>query len=763
MQGRVLAIFFTPLLVGFAAWLGTPGMQAADPQDFAVKVTAQVQESPPRIQLQWPAGAFSTSYAISRKLRDDQSWSPLASVPGDATGFADDAVVLGAAYEYEIMQQNSDGLIAYGYIYAAIQLSCPGDRGRLVLMVDTSVAPDLQVELSLLQSDLLGDGWTVLRHDIDRASTPPDVKALIQQDYGGDPANTKAVFLFGHVPVPYSGDINPDQHPTHKGAWPADVFYADMSGTWTDASVDDTSSEDPRNHNIPGDGKYDQSDTPGTAVLQVGRVDFSDLPTFSESEVELLRRYLNKNHSFRHGSFQVAQRGLIRDNFGEIDGDAPATDAWRTFIAFFGPAGAVPVGPDEFFPTLDAQSFLWAYGGGGGEYYQADTVGSTSDFAIQSPQCVFYMLDGSYFGDWDSPDNLLRAALASPGYGLAAAWTGLPHWFLHHMALGETIGFSTLLAQNNRGLYENQVNSSAGQVHIGLMGDPTLRMQVTEPPANLQASSTNGSVELSWTPPSESVVGYYVYRADALSGPFSRLVRNFITDTSFTDDGAPPGSKTYMVRAIKLETSASGSYYNPSQGVFVTVDAGSGPVLPVVNIDAITPNANEVGPVDGSIVITRAGPTNAPLTVSFDIGGTAVNGTDYAQIANSVVIPAGATSGWITIHPISDYLVDTNETVTLTLSSSAAYVVGPGHSASITIQEAPPPNPPPTMLITRQTGRLIALRFQGTAGAAFSLKFSGDLLKWTLLGTGVVGNDSWANFMDTVETNRSRFYRAEWQ
>lgn len=30
------------------------------------------------------------------------------------------------------------------------------------------------------------------------------------------------IFLFGDIAVPYSGDINPDAHPDHKGAWPAD-------------------------------------------------------------------------------------------------------------------------------------------------------------------------------------------------------------------------------------------------------------------------------------------------------------------------------------------------------------------------------------------------------------------------------------------------------------------------------------------------------------------------------------------------------------
>ena len=35
-----------------------------------------------------------------------------------------------------------------------------------------------------------------------------------------DPINTKAVYLLGRIPVPYSGFINPDSHPDHEGAWP---------------------------------------------------------------------------------------------------------------------------------------------------------------------------------------------------------------------------------------------------------------------------------------------------------------------------------------------------------------------------------------------------------------------------------------------------------------------------------------------------------------------------------------------------------------
>src|SRR5437762_840004 len=134
----------------------------------------------------------------------------------------------------------------------------------------------LATELTRLQQDLTGDGWTVIRKDVSRTATVASVKSLIKAEYDADRANVKAVFLFGHVPVPRSGDINPDGHDNHKGAWAADTYYADMDGAWTDSTVNDTSAERADNYNTPGDGRFDQSEIPSDLELAVGRVDLSN-------------------------------------------------------------------------------------------------------------------------------------------------------------------------------------------------------------------------------------------------------------------------------------------------------------------------------------------------------------------------------------------------------------------------------------------------------------------------------------------------------
>ena len=129
----------------------------------------------------------------------------------------------------------------------------------------------------------------------------------------------EAVFLLGHVPVPYSGNVM-SAHTDHRGAYPADLYYGELDGEWTDQTVYNKSAIRMANFNSPGDGKFDQTYLPSDVDLQVGRVDLNNLPVFHEGEIELTRRYLKKNHDYRNGKIQIARRGLVRNNLGEMLG-----------------------------------------------------------------------------------------------------------------------------------------------------------------------------------------------------------------------------------------------------------------------------------------------------------------------------------------------------------------------------------------------------------------------------------------------------------
>lgn len=557
---------------------------------YAVQLSATVSADPPRIELNWPADPFPISrYTVHRKAPAENAWNEGVPLSGDATRFTDENVEVGKTYEYQVIKYGPN-YTGFGYITVGLHAPLVDARGRVILVVDDSFAGPLAGEIARLQSDLAGDGWTVLRRDVSRGASPEEVKAAIRREYNADKENTRAVFLLGRIPIVLSGNLNVDGHGSRP--MPADVFYGDMDGEWTDAN---------------GDGVYDQSLQPSEVELQVGRVDFADLPgRYSPvpypGEVELMKRYLDKNHAYRHAAVRPRHRGLI-GGLGDGNGQAYSAAAFRNFSALVGNTN-VAIANSEADASLDerwitrlsADDYLWAFGGGAGSDFTVGALGRhgpyadlwASDFIEHRPKGTFYLMFGSWFADWSKPDNLLRTVLASPEHSLAAAWSGRPHLFFHHMGAGETLGYGIRLSQNNAGLYQNQVQRQLRGVHISLLGDPTLRMHQVAPPTDVNASAQGGEVALTWRASSDAVLGYHVYRSTSPDGPFTRLTDGVITDTRFIDSRRLGDATIYQVRAIALTSGPSGSFFNASQAATVMV-GGSG----VVSEAFIDPRASD--------------------------------------------------------------------------------------------------------------------------------------------------------------------------
>ncbi|MBI5093396.1 MAG: hypothetical protein HZB26_13270, partial [Candidatus Hydrogenedentes bacterium] len=525
----------------------------------------------------------------------------------------------------------------------------------------------LSSELALLQQDLVGDGWTVLRHDVNRSDSVPSVKSLILADYTADPANIKAVFLFGHVPVPYSGNLNPDGHPDHQGAWPADVFYGEMNGTWTDTTVNTTTATDPRNRNIPGDGKYDQSTIPTAVELWVGRVDLANMPAFPLSELQLLRQYLNKDHDFRQKTTTVQSRALVSDNFtGLVEG--PAQTGWR----FSALAGAASVSAGSW-STLTSNDYLLAYGCGAGTYTSAGGIASTANYASSTYRAMFQMLFGSYFGDWDNSNNFLRAPLCNRTYGLTSCWVARPHWFIHHMGLGKPIGHGMRLSTTSSLYY---MSYSASQAHIALMGDPTLRLQYVLPPTGVSAIPSGSNASISWTASADTgILGYNIYRSTLADGPFTRLNGGpLVAGTTYSDTSPLGGGATYMIRAVRLEQSSSGTYYNASQGAFASyTPSATPPPAPVITTDG--GNGAGVDYTTNNASLTLAGTCDSSL-VSIQVNGSTTGVTYTAGQTTwsySGTLSAGANLFSVT-GTDAQPLTSSADTITINLDTTAPTV-----------------------------------------------------------------------------------------
>jgi hypothetical protein len=609
--------FFTFVMSVF--FLASFAMQAQMPKDYAVMLNASIQKMPtPRITVSWAKDDFAKQYSVFRRLLGATAWgNSVADLDSASTKYTDDAVELGKQYEYQVLKKavQNDSIIylGSGYVVSGIEVPPPASRGKVLLLIDSTIYSPLQKEITRLVQDLQSEAWIVVprlvaRTEAFNGAAVKNVKNIILQEYNKDKKNLKSVFILGRMAVPYSGNLNPDGHPDHLGAWPADCYYGDVDGNWTDKSVNSTAAGREQNKNIPGDGKFDQTgfDEGLSALnieLQVGRVDFYDMPSFRdtsrhkslfESELELYKRYLDKNHAYRSGEQNLKTKGIVADNFGSYGGDMFANSGWRNFSALLGDAN---VKASDYFTGVADTNVLWAYGCGGGYYTSCGGVGSTTDFVSRPVNAVFNMLFGSYFGDWDSQDNIMRAILASKGAALTCSWAGRPHWYYHTMGMGETIGSAALLSQNNyagyiyRGLFNAQypngviiLPSGTRWIHNALLGDPTLRMNMNKgavpKPINFTqhvAGQGNVKVILKWDAGEQDankIDGYFVYRSDSQTAPYTLLNTSLLTEKTFTDDKvAEQKSYTYFIRSAAIRQSTTGTYYDFSDSVGVSLIA----------------------------------------------------------------------------------------------------------------------------------------------------------------------------------------------
>lgn len=603
-------------------------------QDKSVLLSATVQNNPPQITISWQLIGEATAFNVFRKAKNDNSWGTAVAtgLAGTSTSWKDNNVQPGIGYEYRVTATGT--ATANGYIYSAIELPEVYNRGKILLVYDTISTAGLELEIDRWVGDVEGDGWEVIKIPVDQNESVTHVKSRIVDEYNHDKENVRSLFIFGNIPVPYSGNVVPDGHSDHVGAWPADGYYAELSGEWTDVVINNTSASQERNWNTPGDGKFDQAIFPTDLTLETGRVDMRNLPAFSQSETQLLKNYLDKNHAYRNKHFTTINRALIDDNFtGYAEGFSAS--GWRNFGVL---CGASDIVTTDYFNTMENENYQWSYGCGGGYYNSCSGIGNTSNFAQDSLQSIFTMLFGSYFGDWDSPsDNFLRAALAS-GSTLTNCWSGRPFWQFHQMGLGDHIGYSAMRSMNNSGAVYDGNNSIRG-VHMALMGDPTLRAHIIAPVQNFVANYLDRKAELSWDASQDLIAGYHIFRKIGNTAVYEKINPELITSTVFTDSCLiQPGIYTYMVRAVKLETTNSGSFYNMSTGITDTLHS----------------------------------PDYNPLIADFSYAqnGSKISITNTSQNALEYQWNFGDGNTSSEQNPLHDYAIDGIYTITLIASSS---------------------------------------------------------------------------------------------
>lgn len=566
-------------------------------------------DSPGQIRLNWyydfdlKRSSAGDGNTVQRRVVEpdnwlsDADWRPMAVVT-NALSYTDATAQPGTHYEYRV---GDASLLNERYIQAGIDLPPVERRGRVLLLVAKNVASGLATSLTQLRRDLAGDGWEVAFRE---APTHDDavwannvrnialIKSWIADEWSAHSNQFKAVFLLGHVAIPYSGRGPEDGHKEEIGAWGADSYYGDLDGQFTDTLQIAPGAPEPW-RNVAGDGKFDQDWFPTNRAglrgleVAVGRVDFARLPAFArQSEKELLRQYLDKDHRFRHKQIVLPERAIVGTYFGEpfnSHGKCAHFNALRAASALWGGDDERVRFGDIFQPD---NACLFGLQGGFGA---PDGINNSADFnrgfgcvrftsadfanPAKEPAVLVYVLAGSYFMNWNFENDLMRAALATPNYGLVSLSGYGVNWRFDPLGAGFPIGdamVKTSLGQSSH-MGDEPIGYNTIRL-LAVLGDPTLRLRVTAPARDVKGSAKGNRVTLTWTSPHTPAPQYLVYRSvNGLDGPFSRLTANAGEATTFTDTAAPRGAKLYQVRVAERVLMPGGSFTNLSQGAFVEV------------------------------------------------------------------------------------------------------------------------------------------------------------------------------------------------
>jgi hypothetical protein len=440
---------------------------------------------------------------------------------------------------------------------SGVQLPAVDAPGHVLLVVDRTLTNNATYAsaINAITRDLSAEGWVVARFgaarhdDVTWSNNPPriaELKNWITGYRNAFPTQTRAVLLFGHLPIPHSGLLSPDGHLYRP--LPADGYYGDLDGAWTDVGHWPLAPGLSK-PNLAGDGIFDQELIPPNASgvaaveLAVGRVDFANMPAFAaatppQGEVELLARYANKTRRYRRAELTLPERAIYGGYFSS-NSVSEAQDLLGQHLARLGTRlGSAVVGTNvsgatkgDFF-TAGLPAVWGVLGGFAGGYdsihsrgevwpYHGISLHQTSDLVSDAaePPIAFSLMHSSWVTEWDAPNHLGRGLLSTKNYGYAWSYAGANQieWQYPSMALGRTIGEAWVKTQNDAWMWplvsvQHQspygfgtriylgVPSQGGYVFGSLLGDPTLRQGPPAPPGTLTGQVVGqGQLSFTWT------------------------------------------------------------------------------------------------------------------------------------------------------------------------------------------------------------------------------------------------------------------------
>jgi len=228
------------------------------------------------------------------------------------------------------------------------------------------------------------------------------------------------------------------------------------------------------------------------------------------------------------------------------------------------------------------------------------------------------------------------------------------------------------------------------------------------------------------------------------------------------DDAAAEGDERVV---LTISADAAYTVGSPKSATVTIADNEQPPTLPTVTVVDSDGNAAESGANSGSFRISRTGSTASALNVRYSLGGSAVNGADYAVLSGSVTIPAGSVSATILVNTIDDSAREGDENVVLTLAPTAAYVIGTPNRATVDMEDNDSSGPTlPVLAIARAADPNVdgvMISWNSEAGQRYQLqaKSGWSTTNWINLGSVITATGGASTAFDPINSEQQRVYR----
>ncbi|RYE69742.1 MAG: tandem-95 repeat protein, partial [Rhizobiaceae bacterium] len=219
-------------------------------------------------------------------------------------------------------------------------------------------------------------------------------------------------------------------------------------------------------------------------------------------------------------------------------------------------------------------------------------------------------------------------------------------------------------------------NSTPASINILDNNSATVSISTT-PTINENAGTATFTVTLNTAVQNSFSVNYATVDITATAGLDYGATTGTLT---FTDNSAAGATLTFTVpinndNIVEAAETFSATLSNVIGGAITIANATA--TVTITDNDIATAsiaagtNGNESGPANGTFIVTLSNPSSTPTAITYTLGGTATEGSDYTAITTkTITIPAGQTTATITIPVIVDAVAESIETVVATLGTS---------------------------------------------------------------------------------------------